>query len=97
MAEKTYKRVVNHPNVYMMAEDEDGKRKLTRMAVGTTVEVNEAQIKQYGDKLIDPTDRKKLVDGKLKDGDDPQSETVKQLADHIKKLEAELAAAKKGK
>ena len=45
---KTLKRVMNHPNQFMMV---DGK--LARIKKGTVVDVTEKQIERFGNKLTD--------------------------------------------
>lgn len=63
MAEKTVKRTVVHPKLYLRV---DGK--LQRVPVGTEITVTKAQAKSHGAKVSDPSKASKLDDGKMSDG-----------------------------
>ncbi len=83
---KSVKRVVVHPKLYMAV---DGK--LQRIPPGTEITITKEQCERFGDKVADPSGRKKLKDGKVSSGGD--SGEVAQLTADLNAAKAETKKA----
>ena len=92
--EKTVKRIVAHPKLYMRV---DGK--LQHIPKGTELTLTEGKAKDMGAKVLDPKEAKKLdataEGGALTKGEGTESEAVKELAAELKAAKAETEKATK--